>query len=90
VQRRIDFAEFNSGVAFVGLADWITVLEGASAELKANDRLEYGDIDIPDDREFFKRISPLKHVASVKAPAMVLSTSAESASMAGRRVPTIS
>ena len=63
---------FKAGVAFVGVSNWITALEGASPQLKASDRYEYGDIDDPDDREFFRRISPITHVAEVKAPMMVI------------------
>lgn len=63
---------FRSGVAFVGVANWVTALEGASPQLKASDRIEYGDIDDPDDRAFFETISPLTHVENVRAPVMVL------------------
>jgi dipeptidyl aminopeptidase/acylaminoacyl peptidase len=63
---------FASGVAFVGVANWVTALEGASPQLKASDRLEYGDIDNPADREFFRKISPIAHIAHVRAPSMIL------------------
>jgi dipeptidyl aminopeptidase/acylaminoacyl peptidase len=63
---------FASGVAFVGVSNWVSALEGASPQLKASDRLEYGDIDNRDDRVFFESISPIRHVKSVKAPAMVI------------------
>jgi dipeptidyl aminopeptidase/acylaminoacyl peptidase len=63
---------FRSGVAFVGVANWVTALEGASPELKASDRIEYGDITDPDDRRFFAEISPIAHVKQVKVPVMVL------------------
>jgi len=63
---------FTSGVAFVGVANWVTALEGASPELKASDRIEYGDITDPDDRRFFAEISPLTHVRNVRAPVMVI------------------
>ncbi|MDH4045245.1 MAG: S9 family peptidase [Gemmatimonadota bacterium] len=63
---------FRSGVAFVGVANWVTALEGASPQLKASDRIEYGDIDDPDDRRFFAEISPIAHVKDVRAPVMVL------------------
>ena len=63
---------FASGVAFVGVANWLTALEGASPQLKASDVLEYGDVDDPDDREFFRRISPITHIDKVRAPAMVI------------------
>ena len=63
---------FVSGVALVGVSNWLTALEGASPQLKASDRLEYGDIDDPDDREFFRRISPITHIGNVRAPVMVI------------------
>jgi dipeptidyl aminopeptidase/acylaminoacyl peptidase len=65
-------AVFASAVAFVGVANWVTALEGASPALKASDRIEYGDIDDPDDRRFFAEISPIAHVQNVRAPVMVL------------------
>jgi len=63
---------FRAGVAFVGVSNWITALEGASPQLKASDRIEYGDIEDPADREFFRAISPMTHVGGVRAPVMVL------------------
>jgi dipeptidyl aminopeptidase/acylaminoacyl peptidase len=63
---------FASGVAFVGVANWLTALEGALPQLKASDRVEYGDIDNLADREFFRQISPLAHVGNVRAPAMII------------------
>ena len=63
---------FSCGVAFVGVSNWVTALEGASPSLKASDRLEYGDIDNIDDRKFFESISPIKYIEQVKSPIMVL------------------
>lgn len=63
---------FKAGVGFVGVSNWITALQGASPQLKASDRLEYGNVDDPADREFFREISPLTHVDRVKAPLMVV------------------
>jgi dipeptidyl aminopeptidase/acylaminoacyl peptidase len=63
---------FRAGVSIVGVSNWITALEGASPALKASDRLEYGDIDDPDDREFFRQLSPLNHVDRIRAPLMVM------------------
>ena len=64
--------KFRAGVNFVGVSNWVTALEGASPQLKASDRIEYGNIDDPADREFFKQLSPLTHVAQIRAPLMVL------------------
>ena len=63
---------FRCGVSFVGVSNWITALEGASPQLKATDREEYGDIDDPDDRAFFREISPLTHVDNIRSPIMVI------------------
>jgi dipeptidyl aminopeptidase/acylaminoacyl peptidase len=63
---------FDAAVSFVGVSNWVTALEGASPALKASDRLEYGDIDDPADREFFRQLSPITHVDRVKTPIMVL------------------
>lgn len=63
---------FQSGVAFVGVSNWITALQGASPQLKASDRIEYGDIGEPGDQEFFRQISPLTHAANVRVPVMLL------------------
>jgi dipeptidyl aminopeptidase/acylaminoacyl peptidase len=63
---------FRCGVSIVGVSNWITALEGASPALKASDRLEYGDIDDPEDRAFFEELSPLTHVEKVRAPLMVM------------------
>lgn len=63
---------FACGVAFVGVSNWVTALEGASPALKASDRLEYGDIEDPEDREFFKKMSPITYIDQVKNPVMVL------------------
>jgi dipeptidyl aminopeptidase/acylaminoacyl peptidase len=63
--------KFAAGVSFVGVSNWVTALEGASPALKASDKLEYGNIDDPSDREFFKELSPITHVSNVKAPLLV-------------------
>ncbi|HEX8119542.1 MAG TPA: S9 family peptidase [Pyrinomonadaceae bacterium] len=63
--------KFAAGVSFVGVSNWVTALEGASPELKASDRIEYGNIDDPADREFFKELSPITHVRNVRAPVLV-------------------
>jgi hypothetical protein len=69
--RRLPDA-FVSGVAFVGVSNWISALQGASPQLKASDRIEYGDVDSTDDRVFFEFISPITYMKKVKAPAMVI------------------
>jgi dipeptidyl aminopeptidase/acylaminoacyl peptidase len=63
---------FRSGVAFVGVSNWVSALEGASPSLKASDRIEYGDIDDPADRAFFETVSPITYVDGNEIPVMVL------------------
>ncbi|HSG91027.1 MAG TPA: prolyl oligopeptidase family serine peptidase [Pseudomonadales bacterium] len=57
---------FDVGVSFVGVSDWVRALEEASPALKASDRLEYGDIDDPDDRAFFREISPITNADRIR------------------------
>jgi dipeptidyl aminopeptidase/acylaminoacyl peptidase len=63
---------FAAGVSFVGVSNWVTALEGASPQLKASDRIEYGNIDDDADRQFFQELSPVTHVANVRAPLLVV------------------
>ncbi|MFN2399017.1 MAG: prolyl oligopeptidase family serine peptidase [Gemmatimonadaceae bacterium] len=63
---------FRSGVGFVGVSNWITALEGASPQLKASDKMEYGNIEDPEDRKFFDELSPITHVKNVRVPLMVI------------------
>jgi dipeptidyl aminopeptidase/acylaminoacyl peptidase len=63
---------FAAGVSFVGVSDWVRALEEASPALKASDRIEYGDITDPGDREFFRSISPINNVDRIVTPLMVL------------------
>ena len=63
---------FKAGIGLVGVSNWVTALEGASPDLKATDRVEYGDISDPADRQFFRELSPITHVKNVRAPLMVL------------------
>lgn len=63
---------FAAGVSLIGVSNWVSALEGASPQLKASDRFEYGDIDDPEDRAFFLEISPITYVDRVRAPLMVV------------------
>ena len=63
---------FRAGVDFVGVANWITGLEDAGPALKNSDRIEYGDIDNPDDREYFRQISPLTYADSIRSALIVI------------------
>jgi dipeptidyl aminopeptidase/acylaminoacyl peptidase len=63
---------FRAGISFVGVSNWVTALRGTSPELKATDRIEYGNIDDPEDYKFFVDLSPITHVNNVRVPLMVL------------------
>ncbi len=63
--------DFRGGVSFVGVSNWVTALEEASPELRASDRLEYGDIDDPADRAFFEQLSPITHIDRIARPLLV-------------------
>ena len=63
---------FQAGVDFVGVANWISGLEDASPQLKNSDRIEYGNIDDPQDRAFFTEISPLSYADRIRSPLMVI------------------
>jgi len=62
---------FVAGVSEVGVADWVRNLQDASPQLKASDRLEYGDIDNPDDRAFFASISPINNAGKIRDPLLL-------------------
>lgn len=63
---------FKAAVSFVGVSDWVRALEEASPALKASDRIEYGDINDPDDRAFFAEISPIAKAHLVRTPMVVV------------------
>ncbi len=59
---------FAAGVSFVGVSDWVRALEDAAPSLQASDRIEYGDINNPEMREFFRELSPITRVERIQAP----------------------
>ncbi len=63
---------YAAGVNIVGVANWITALEDASPGLKNSDLIEYGDIEDPDDREFFRSISPIEFADAITSDLMVI------------------
>jgi dipeptidyl aminopeptidase/acylaminoacyl peptidase len=63
---------YTAGVNVVGVANWISALEDASPALKNADRLEYGDIEDPEEREFFRSISPIEFADRITGHLMVL------------------
>ena len=62
---------FVAAVSEVGVADWPRNLKNASPQLKASDRVEYGDIDDPADAAFFATISPMNDAAKVRTPLLL-------------------
>ncbi|MGE0790323.1 MAG: prolyl oligopeptidase family serine peptidase [Sandaracinaceae bacterium] len=62
---------FRGAVSFVGVSDWVNALEAASPELRASDRLEYGDIEDAEDRAFFRELSPITHIDRIARPCLV-------------------
>lgn len=63
---------FECGVTFVGVSNWVSALKNAAPFLKASDRLEYGDVDNPEEEKFFRSISPMTYIDQVRSPVMVL------------------
>ena len=61
--------KFKAGVAFSPLSNWVTLLQAAPPQLRDSDRIEYGDIDDPENQQFFVELSPITHVKKVMGPA---------------------
>lgn len=61
---------FKAGVSRYGVADWITGLEIASPALKASDRIEYGDIRLPEWRSFYEVNSPIRQADRIDVPVL--------------------
>jgi len=61
---------FKVGVSRYGVADWITGLELASPALKASDRIEYGDINLPEWRSFYELNSPIRQADAINVPVL--------------------
>jgi len=64
--------KFKAGVAFSAVSNWVTALQAAMPQQRAMDRIEYGDVDDPEDRRFFAELWPMRHLKNVRAPLMVL------------------
>ncbi len=62
--------QFKAGVSRYGVADWITGLEIASPALKASDRIEYGDIRLPEWRSFYEVNSPISQADRIDVPVL--------------------
>ena len=61
---------FKAGVSRYGVADWVTALEIASPALKASDRIEYGDINLPEWRSFYEVNSPIVQAGRIQVPVL--------------------
>ena len=61
---------FKAGVSRYGVADWVTALEVASPALKASDRIEYGDINLPEWRSFYEVNSPIRQADAIDVPVL--------------------
>lgn len=61
---------FRAGVSLYGVADWVTALEIASPGLKASDRIEYGDINLPEWRAFYEVNSPIRQADKIDVPVL--------------------
>ena len=61
---------FKAGVSRYGVADWVTALEVASPALKASDRIEYGDINLPQWRSFYAVNSPIAQADRIEVPVL--------------------
>lgn len=61
---------FKAGVSRYSVADWITALEVASPALKASDLIEYGDINLPEWRDFYSRNSPIRQADNIDVPVL--------------------
>jgi len=61
---------FKAGVSRYGVADWVTALEIASPALKASDRIEYGDIRLPEWLSFYEVNSPIRQAHQIDVPVL--------------------
>ena len=61
---------FKAGVSRYGVADWVTALEIASPALKASDRIEYGDISLPEWKSYYEVNSPIRQVDAIDVPVL--------------------
>jgi dipeptidyl aminopeptidase/acylaminoacyl peptidase len=59
-----------AGVDLYGIADFVSFLENTHPHRRAHREAEYGSL--ARDRAVLERISPLRHVAAIRAPLMVI------------------
>jgi dipeptidyl aminopeptidase/acylaminoacyl peptidase len=56
------------GVDLFGIADFETFLEATAPWRRALREVEYGRLDVPEERAFLRRLSPVHRVSHVQAP----------------------
>ncbi len=59
-----------AGIDVVGICNFVTFLEKTGAYRRAYREAEYGNLR--EHREFFEKISPIKHVDKIRCPMMVI------------------
>lgn len=62
---------FRGAISLVGVTNWVTSLKHAPPELRATDRVEYGNIDDAAEQKFFTSISPITMVKKITAPLLL-------------------
>src|SRR5258708_14074104 len=59
-----------AGIDVVGIANFVTFMEKTGAYRRAHREAEYGNLR--EHRDFFEKISPIRHVDKIKCPLMVI------------------
>ena len=59
---------FDAGVSLFGVGNWVSALEIASPQLRASDKIEYGDIADPEWKTFYAENSPVNNADKIKVP----------------------
>ncbi|MGL1957326.1 MAG: prolyl oligopeptidase family serine peptidase [Colwellia sp.] len=61
---------FIAGISLYGVSDWVTALQVASPDLKATDRIEYGDINNEKWINFYTQNSPIVQAKKINVPVL--------------------
>jgi len=59
---------FDAGVSLFGVGNWVSALEIASPQLRASDKIEYGDIALEEWKTFYSENSPVNTADKIKIP----------------------
>ena len=68
---------YAAGINYVGVVDLELLQEGSNRSSRRFNgfydelRLEWGDPDIPEDMEYIRKTSPLRHAGNIKAPVLI-------------------